>query len=149
MVVAGKITNEQFDLAVKDWLKWLHLDPWKIVISSDPPNEDAILDISVVEGRYLGTIRISDYFHEMEPREQSGSICHELLHLKQQRLCDQLRYLVRNTSTDTKTAVDDLFHLEVEYMTDWLADILADVFLIPESLLMEEKGEEIKPELTA
>lgn len=148
MVVVEKVTNEQFDLAVKDRLKWLRLDPWKIEILPDKPDEEAILCINVVEGRYLGAIRISDYFHEMEAREQSESICHELLHLKQQRLNSQLQHLTKNTSTDTKIAVKDMFILEIEYMTDWLAGVLADVFPIPESLLAKEKEEEMKPEIT-
>jgi hypothetical protein len=129
------MTKENIQTAINDWQKWLHLEQWTIrIVDEKPDNEVFILSIKPVEGRYLATLRINDLFYDYKPREQSMYICRELLHTSQQRLQDQIGYLLRNESGFLKTAIDDLYVLEIEYMTDWLSKVLSDVSPIPKSL---------------
>jgi len=130
------MTKEDIQEAIEEWQKRLNLKHWTVEISDEIPKDiNALAETHPVEGRYFATIRFDKEFYDCTPKEKSNTIVHELIHLPQNRLMQTLSYLTRNTSEDTKRAINDLIDLESEFITDWLAGILSDAFPIPKSLM--------------
>lgn len=135
--------NQNIKMAVKQWAEWLKLTNWEVIVLDEPPEvPKALLSIEPVEGRYIANLRVSNQFYDCAPLEKSNCIVHELLHLPQDKIRNNLRYITKNMSQDMKELAYDLITLELEYNTDWLAGVLSKSFPIPKSLKDGDCAEE-------
>lgn len=133
------ISKENILEAIKEWQNRLKLDHWVINLSDEKPrNDDATAEIIPIDGRYVAEMRISEYFYETTPEDQSNSIVHELLHLPEDRIRQTMRCVTKNMSQDMKESVYDLVTMDIEYFNDWLATRLSTLLPAPDSLLIRD-----------
>jgi hypothetical protein len=120
--------------AIKYYQKSLRLEQWEVRISELPADNDYNMSIKSIEGRYVSVINIADDFANEPIEEKANNIIHELCHMPQQRLDDQISYMVRDGSLQVKNIVEDIFRLEMEYITDWQTTVFAKLIPIPDCL---------------
>jgi hypothetical protein len=137
------MTKDDILKAIEELKKPLKLESWTIELSDEPADPDTYADVHTVVVRYHATIRIDPEFYKLEPKWKSNTLIHELCHVKQRHLEEVLRNLTRNMSEDMKLAIRDSFYLEMEYITDWQANILMELIPIPRSLIEETEEESV------
>jgi len=126
--------RNRIEEAVAEWQKRLGLQHWDIEVREEVLDEDTVAQMRSYVGRYKAFLVLAEAFFIYTPREQSECIAHELIHLTQARMQDQLRSLTRNVSFDLSRAIVDLVNIELEYMTDKIAQLLARALPIPNTL---------------
>lgn len=104
-------------LALKDWT----LD----IVSPDPTNTEADASISLVYGRKLATVKLSEDFLDVGPAGQRHTLVHELIHC---HFDAAWGIAVDALSADAASA----FRRMAEHAIDGLADGIAPLLPLPE-----------------
>lgn len=145
------LTKEQIENCIEEAKVYLRLTHWTTKIdwedTASCEDEGALAMVYVTEGRYFATIAFCKGIFEMDSKEVSMIITHELLHLHSDAVYKNPRRLIGRCSGDLQDAVATVMRDDIEHMTDALAFAFANLIGEYDSFAPtegKEEGEEVE-----
>lgn len=109
----------------------LNLGQWRITISPQAPDDDALASCRVTSGQQLAAIRISPALIKADPEEQRDTILHELLHVHLWPLGEAVEHAFPALGTAAAGVLEAAHDLAAERATDAIAVAIAPFFPLP------------------
>ena len=109
----------------------MRLTEWELKISDDLPPDDAWADIDVSENLWVATIRLSNDFFKLKPREQRRVLAHEMLHIHLNVIDRMVAHLDGILGGEAFTLFDSQFDTESERLCEALSFIVAERLPLP------------------
>lgn len=105
----------------------LRLPGWKVNISDKTADKaDALATVTTTTGRYCATIRLHSTWESLSLDERREVLAHEVLHLAHHRVDDAVNRAAEHMLQSPFDELRDGVTLEIEYMVDVLAYVVAD-----------------------
>jgi hypothetical protein len=109
----------------------MRLTEWELKISDDLPPDDAWADIDVSQNLWVATIRLSNDFFKLKPREQRRVLAHEMLHIHLHAIDRMVAHLDGILGGEAFTLFDSQFDTESERVCEALSFIVAERLPLP------------------
>jgi hypothetical protein len=109
----------------------MRLTEWELKASDDLPPDDAWADIEVSANLWVATIRLSNDFFKLKPREQRRVLAHELMHVHHHALDRMVAHLDGILGGEAFTLFDSQFDTESERVCEALSFIVAERLPVP------------------
>jgi len=109
----------------------MRLTEWELKASDDLPPDDAWADIDVSENLWVATIRLSNDFFKLKPREQRRVLAHEMLHIHLHAIDRMVAHLDGILGREAFTLFDSQFDTEGERVCEALSFIVAERLPLP------------------
>lgn len=114
-IICEYITYLRNQLFLKDWSIKLRLD--------EHSEEGTHASIEPFVGRKLAILRLCEGFCDLSIKDQTHTLCHELIHLHHIAASDIIRLdLLQELSQSTYNVLLNSFKRQMEYCVDGLAD---------------------------
>lgn len=109
----------------------MRLTEWELKASDDLPPDDAWADVEVSENLWVATIRLSNDFFKIKPREQRRVLAHELMHVHHHALDRLVAHLEGILGSEAFSLFDSQFDTEGERVCEALSFIVAERLPLP------------------
>ena len=109
----------------------MRLTEWELKASDDLPPDDAWADIEVSANLWVATIRLSNDFFKLKPREQRRVLAHELMHVHLHAIDRMVAHLDGILGAEAFTLFDSQFDTESERVCEALSFIVAERLPVP------------------
>lgn len=105
-------------------LTCLRMANWRVDLSPEPSDEDAIAEVNCVEGRHVATVALASDWKDRPDEERMNAVIHEMMHVVHYRLTHHMySHLEKGgfVPDATREIMWEGTRIEAEFMADHLA----------------------------
>jgi len=111
----------------------LNMAGWKILVLTEPCEDDCWADINHIDGKLTAQLRVCRTWMTLPRETQCEALTHETLHLLHYRIDDVISDMPKFMGIGDAMRTGDAFRRELEYMVDHLARYIASKTTVQEA----------------